>query len=194
MECPTQTLRSRTPRAQPAIRPRSTALTPWSGRDLATLVEGLKGAIVATHSQSGSVGHHMVRYLKEDDAAGKCGAPGACLAMLKGLITIDGVCSFANPGSRQQTSPYPLPGLQGLVSVGHQQRVRRHRCGDQGRRRNGGLHQAGRPFLWNAVSGRHSHDDDEHEESRGLRRDPEMGGQEHSRIRQPGVVCEDGDD
>jgi len=70
----------------------------WSGRDLATLVEGLKGAIVATHSQSGSVGHHMVRYLKEDDAAGKCGAPGACLAMLKGLITIDGVCSFANTG------------------------------------------------------------------------------------------------
>jgi len=140
----------------------------WSGRDLATLVEGLKGAIVATHSQSGSVGHHMVRYLKEDDAAGKCGAPGACLAMLKGLITIDGVCSFAKHrahGSRLRQ--YPLPGLQGLVSVGHQQRVRRHRCGDQGRRRNGGLHQAGRPFLWNAVSGRHSHDDDEHEESRG---------------------------
>jgi len=70
----------------------------WSGRDLATLVEGLHGAVVATHSQSGSVGHHMVRYLKEDDAAGKCGGPGACLAMLQGLITIDGVCSFANTG------------------------------------------------------------------------------------------------
>ena len=71
----------------------------WSGRDLATLVEGLGGAIVATHSQSGSVGHHMVRYLKEDDAAGKCGAPGGCLAMLKGLVTIDGACSFAASGT-----------------------------------------------------------------------------------------------
>ena len=41
----------------------------------------------------------MVRYLKVDDAAGKCGAPGACLAMLKGLITIDGICSFAASGT-----------------------------------------------------------------------------------------------
>jgi hypothetical protein len=71
----------------------------WSGRDLATLVEGLHGAMVSTHSQSGSVGHQMVRYLKEDDAVGKCGAPGACLAMLKGLITIDGICSFAASGT-----------------------------------------------------------------------------------------------
>ena len=55
---------------------------------------------MATHSQSGSVGHHMVRFLKEDDAVRKCGAPGACLAMLKGLITLDGVSStFASNGT-----------------------------------------------------------------------------------------------
>jgi hypothetical protein len=71
----------------------------WSARDLATLVEGLHGAMVSTHSQSGSVGHHLIRYLKEDDAAGKCGPAGACLSMLKGLITIDGVCSFAASGT-----------------------------------------------------------------------------------------------
>lgn len=61
----------------------------WSGQDLAKLVAGLGGAVVATHSQSGSVGHHMVRYLKESGNLDK----------LKGLITIDGVCSFANSGT-----------------------------------------------------------------------------------------------
>jgi hypothetical protein len=44
---------------------------------------------VATHSQSGSVGHHMVRILKEKGQLNK----------LKGLLTIDGVCSFANSGT-----------------------------------------------------------------------------------------------
>ena len=33
--------------------------------DLALLVERLGGAIVATHSQSGIMGHHMARILKE---------------------------------------------------------------------------------------------------------------------------------
>ncbi len=60
----------------------------WSGQGLAKLVAGLGGAIVATHSQSGAVGHHMVRYLK---AAGN-------LDKLKGLITIDGSCSLAGAG------------------------------------------------------------------------------------------------
>jgi hypothetical protein len=60
----------------------------WSGQDLAKLVAGLGGAVVATHSQSGSVGHHMVRYLKE---AGK-------LDKLKGLITIEGSCSLTGAG------------------------------------------------------------------------------------------------
>lgn len=61
----------------------------WSGIAMAKLVAGLGGAVVATHSQSGSIGHHMVRYLKE---AGN-------LDKLKGLITIDGVCSFGNSGT-----------------------------------------------------------------------------------------------
>ncbi len=36
---------------------------------LAELAEGLGGAVVATHSQSGSVGHHLVRILKEHGEA-----------------------------------------------------------------------------------------------------------------------------
>jgi hypothetical protein len=61
----------------------------WSPRDLASLVEMLGGAIVATHSQSGIQGMHMARILKED---GK-------LSLLKGLITVEGGCSFANTGT-----------------------------------------------------------------------------------------------
>ena len=60
----------------------------WSGQDLAELVAGLGGAIVATHSQSGVVGHHMVRYLKQNGQLDK----------LKGLITIEGSCSLADAG------------------------------------------------------------------------------------------------
>jgi len=60
----------------------------WSGRDLAELVAGLGGAIVATHSQSGTVGHHMVRFLKEMGHLDK----------LKGLITIEGSCSLTDAG------------------------------------------------------------------------------------------------
>ena len=64
------------------------ATNTWTPKALAELVVGLGGAIVATHSQSGSIGHHMVRTLKEQ---GK-------LNMLKGLITIEGSCSFALSG------------------------------------------------------------------------------------------------
>ena len=60
----------------------------WSGQGLAKLVAGLGGAVVVTHSQSGTVGHHMVRYLKE---AGN-------LDNLKGLITIEGSCSLTGAG------------------------------------------------------------------------------------------------
>src|ERR1700688_3665836 len=60
----------------------------WTPRDLATLVEKLGGAVVATHSQSGIMGHHMVRILKEHGH----------LDMLKGLITIEGSCSLPNSG------------------------------------------------------------------------------------------------
>jgi hypothetical protein len=60
----------------------------WSPRDAASLVERLGGAIVATHSQSGSQGHDMVRILRED---GK-------LNLLKGLITVEGGCGLAGAG------------------------------------------------------------------------------------------------
>ncbi len=60
----------------------------WTPQDLADLVEKLGGAVVATHSQSGIMGHHMVRILKERGH----------LSMLKGLITIEGSCSLPNSG------------------------------------------------------------------------------------------------
>ncbi len=60
----------------------------WTPRDLADLVEKLGGAVVATHSQSGIMGHHVARILKERGH----------LDMLKGLITIEGSCSLPNTG------------------------------------------------------------------------------------------------
>jgi hypothetical protein len=60
----------------------------WTPRNLATLVEGLGGAIVATHSQSGNMGHHMARILKESGS----------LHLLKALITIEGGCSLPGAG------------------------------------------------------------------------------------------------
>jgi hypothetical protein len=66
-------------------------LTPantWTPQNLATLVEQLGGAIVATHSQSGMMGHHMVRILKERGHLG----------LVKGLITVEGGCSLPQSG------------------------------------------------------------------------------------------------
>ena len=60
----------------------------WTPQNLALLVERLGGAIVATHSQSGIMGHHMVRILKERGR----------LDLVKGLITIEGGCSLPNSG------------------------------------------------------------------------------------------------
>jgi hypothetical protein len=60
----------------------------WTPQNLATLVERLGGAIVVTHSQSGIMGHHMTRILKERGQLG----------LLKGLITLEGSCSLANSG------------------------------------------------------------------------------------------------
>jgi len=71
------------------------ALSPantWTPLDLALLVEKLGGAIVATHSQSGIMGHHMARILKERGH----------LDMLKGLITIEGGCSLPNSGLKAE--------------------------------------------------------------------------------------------
>jgi len=64
----------------------------WTPENLATLVERLGGAIVATHSQSGIMGHHMVRILKERGH----------LNLVKGLITIEGSCSLPNSGLKAE--------------------------------------------------------------------------------------------
>jgi hypothetical protein len=64
----------------------------WTPRDLADLVERLGGAVVATHSQSGIMGHHMVRILKERGHLG----------LVKGLITIEGSCSLPNSGLKPE--------------------------------------------------------------------------------------------
>jgi hypothetical protein len=64
----------------------------WTPMDLALLVEKLGGAVVATHSQSGIMGHHMVRILKERGH----------LDLLKGLITIEGSCSLPNSGLKAE--------------------------------------------------------------------------------------------
>jgi hypothetical protein len=71
------------------------ALSPantWTPFDLALLVERIAdktgGAIVATHSQSGIMGHHMIRHLQRRGH----------LNQLKGLITVEGGCSFAQSG------------------------------------------------------------------------------------------------
>jgi len=60
----------------------------WTPQALALLVERLGGAIVATHSQSGIMGHHMVRILKERGHLG----------LVKALITVEGGCSLAQSG------------------------------------------------------------------------------------------------
>lgn len=60
----------------------------WTPQNLALLVERLGGAIVATHSQAGIMGHHMVRILKERGR----------LDLVKGLITIEGGCSLPQSG------------------------------------------------------------------------------------------------
>jgi hypothetical protein len=60
----------------------------WTPQNLALLVEQLGGAIVATHSQSGIMGHHMIRILKERGHAD----------LVKGLITIEGGCSLPQSG------------------------------------------------------------------------------------------------
>jgi hypothetical protein len=76
----------------------------WTPQDLAALVEKLGGAVVATHSQSGIMGHHMVRILKERGH----------LDMLKGLITIEGSCSLPNSGlSAEDFDNIPYLALKG---------------------------------------------------------------------------------
>jgi hypothetical protein len=71
----------------------------WTPQNLALLVERLGGAIVATHSQSGIMGHHMIRLLKERGHAN----------LVKGLITVEGGCSLPQSGLTAEdfdTIPY----------------------------------------------------------------------------------------
>ena len=91
------------------------ATNTWTPKALAELVEGLGGAVVATHSQSGQIGMNMVRILREK---GK-------LSMLKGLIQIEGGSNTVASGTTRRTSgifptwpsrgtiraPAPLPRL-----------------------------------------------------------------------------------
>jgi hypothetical protein len=80
----------------------------WTPEDLATLVEKLGGAVVATHSQSGIMGHHMVRILKERGH----------LDLLKGLITIEGSCSLPNSGlNAEDFDNIPYLALKGDYTV-----------------------------------------------------------------------------
>jgi len=65
----------------------------WTPRNIAELIEQLGkiygGAVLATHSQSGPIGHHAIRYLKNRNA----------LKYLKGLITVEGTgVTLANAG------------------------------------------------------------------------------------------------
>jgi hypothetical protein len=85
-----------------AINPTNT----WTPIALAELVEGLGGAIVATHSQAGSIGHHMVRHLKNH---GK-------LNLLKGLITIEGSCSLPGAGLAADGSDFKNVPYMAFVS------------------------------------------------------------------------------
>jgi len=64
----------------------------WTPLALALLVERLGGAIVITHSQAGGRGHHMTRILRERGH----------LSMLKGLITLEGSCSFTGSGLKAE--------------------------------------------------------------------------------------------
>jgi hypothetical protein len=76
----------------------------WTPRAMAQLVEGLGGAIVATHSQSGAMGHHLVRVMKERGT----------LDLLKGLITIEGGCSLSTAG----LTPQDLDGVAYMALKG----------------------------------------------------------------------------
>jgi hypothetical protein len=78
------------------VPPAVNSVNTWTPRALAQLVEGIGGAVVATHSQSGTIGHHMARILKEHGN----------LDLLKGLITIEGSCSLTGAGLEADGSDF----------------------------------------------------------------------------------------
>ena len=80
----------------------------WTPQNLATLVERLGGAVVVTHSQSGIMGHHMTRILKERGH----------LDLLKGLVTLEGSCSLPNSGlTAADFDTIPYMALKGDYTV-----------------------------------------------------------------------------
>jgi hypothetical protein len=84
----------------------------WTPQALALLVEKLGGAIIATHSQSGIMGHHAARILKERGH----------LDLLKGLITIEGGCSLANSGlTPEDFDNIPYMAIRGDYAANSQQ-------------------------------------------------------------------------
>ena len=112
----------------------------WTPMDLALLVEKLGGAVVATHSQSGIMGHHMVRILKERGH----------LDLLKGLITIEGSCSLPNSGLKAEDfDNIPYLALKGDYTATSEvcqttvDAINARRAAGHGTAK-GGIHQAGR--------------------------------------------------
>ena len=92
--------------ARPAIRSNISPANTWTPQNLAALVERLGGAIVVTHSQSGIMGHHMTRILKERGH----------LDMLKGLVTLEGSCSLPNSGlNAGGLRQHPVHGAEGRL-------------------------------------------------------------------------------
>lgn len=89
----------------------------WSPVALAELVEGLGksygGAVVATHSQGGPVGNHLIRILKQHGTLG----------YLKGLVTVEGTAaSLENIGvTAQDLDNLPYLVVKGDYSTTSQQ-------------------------------------------------------------------------
>lgn len=85
----------------------------WTPVAMADLIEGLGksygGAIVATHSQGGPIGHHLIRILKQRGSLG----------YLKGLITVEGTgLTLANAGiSVEDFDKIPYMVLKGDYST-----------------------------------------------------------------------------
>ncbi len=94
----------------------------WTPVNVAELVEQLGkiygGAVIATHSQGGPIGHHAIRYLKQHGT----------LKYLEGLITIEGTgVTLAKAGlTEADFDNISYPGRKGRL-LGHEHAVSRHR-------------------------------------------------------------------
>jgi hypothetical protein len=152
----------------------------WTPRALALLVERLGGAVIATHSQSGNMGHHMVRILKERGH----------LDLVKGLITIEGGCSLPQSGLAAadfDRIPYlVVKGDYANASTQCQETHRRDQQAARGEagRREGRVLEARR----SRHAGRHAHDDARREEPRDRGPDARVGGEARREGAAPAVT------